>query len=135
MALKRFRPALEDCQVAAKLQASSPSPKTLLRLARCQLALGSSTPALSTIRTVLSLEPTNTQAMQLRDKVQALESHVRNFESARRKKEWGLARLCLDKCQQAIDGEGADIPDEWRIWRVELELSRGNWDAVNIAKK
>ena len=84
MALKRFRPALEDRQVAATLQASSPSSETLLRLARYQLALGSTTLALSTIRSVLALEPSNAQAMQLRDKVQALESHVRNFESARK---------------------------------------------------
>ena len=135
MALKRFRPALEDCQMAATIQASSPSSKTLLRLARCQLALGSTTPALSTIRTILALEPANTQAMQLRGKVQALEHHVHNFESARKKKEWGLARLCLDKCLHAIEGEGGDIPDEWRIWRVELELCRGNWESANNAAK
>ena len=135
MALKRFRPALEDCQIAATLQSSSPSSKTLLRLARCQLALGSSTPALSTIRSVLALEPQNTQAVQLGDKVQMLENHVCNFEKAKKKKEWGLARLCLDKCLQAIEGEGGDIPDEWRIWRVELELTRGNWDAANSAAK
>ena len=121
--------------MAATLQTSSPSSKTLLRLARCQLALGSSTPALSTIRSVLALEPKNAQAVQLKDKVQALENHVRNFESARKKKEWGLARLCLDKCLQAIEGEGCDIPDEWRIWRVELELTRGNWEAANNAAK
>ena len=121
--------------MAATLQASSPSPKTLLRLARCQLALGSSTPALSTIRSVLAFEPKNAQAVQLRDKVQMLENHVRNFETARKKKEWGLARLCLDKCLQAIEGEGGEIPDDWRIWRVELELTRGNWDAANIAAK
>jgi hypothetical protein len=86
---------------------------------------GCFTSALYTIRSVLALEPsTNAQAVQLRDKVQALESHVRNFESARKKKEWGLARLCLDKlCLQAIEGEGGDISDDWRIWRVELELT------------
>jgi len=135
MALKRFRPALEDCQVAASLQSASPSAKTLLRLARCQLALGSSTPALSTIRTILALEPKNVQAIQLKNKVQVLENHVKNFEAARQKKEWGLARLALDKCLQAIEGEGGDIPPEWRFWRVELEFSRGNWDAANIAAK
>ncbi|KAF8159184.1 hypothetical protein B0H34DRAFT_841719 [Crassisporium funariophilum] len=133
MALKRFRPALEDCQVAATLQSASPSSKTLLRLARCQLALGSSTPALSTIRGILALEPKNAQAVQLRDKVQVLENHVKNFQSARQRKEWGLARLALDKCLQAIEGEGGEIPAEWRIWRVELELSRGNWEAANMA--
>ncbi|KAF9554548.1 protein prenylyltransferase [Agrocybe pediades] len=133
MALKRFRMALEDCQVAASLQSAAPSPKTLLRLARCQLALGSSTPALSTIRTILSIEPKNAQALQLQDKVQVLENHVKTFEAAKQKKEWGLARLALDKCLQAIEGEGGDIPAEWRYWRVELELSRGSWEAANIA--
>ena len=133
MALKRFRPALEDCQIAASLQAASPSPKTLLRLARCQLALGSSNPALSTIRSILNIEPKNIQAIQLRDKVQVLEGHVKNFETARAKKDWGLARLALDKCLQAIEGEGGDVPAEWRYWRVELELSRGNWEAASSA--
>ncbi|KAF8959576.1 hypothetical protein BDZ97DRAFT_1836922 [Flammula alnicola] len=109
MALKRFRPALEDSR------------------------LGSSTPAASTIRTILALEPKNAQALLLRDKVQLLENHVKNFESARKRKEWGLARLALDKCLQAIEGEGGDIPPEWRFWRVELELCRGNWDAANNA--
>lgn len=135
MALKRFRLALEDCQVAASLQSATPSPKTLLRLARCQLALGSSTPALSTIGTILALEPRNPQALQLKDKVQVLENHVKTFEAARRKKEWGLARLALDKCLQAIEGEGGDIPAEWRFWRVELELSKGSWEAANMAAK
>lgn len=133
MALKRFRLALEDCQMAASLQSSAPSPKTLLRLARCQLALGSSTPALSTIGTVLALEPQNAQAVQLKDKVIALEGHVRNFGSARKRKDWAMARLALDKCLQSIEGEGGDVPTEWRIWRVELELSRGSWDAANMA--
>jgi len=135
MALKRFRPALEDCQVAASIQSASPSPKTLLRLARCQLALGSSTPALSTIRIILTIEPKNLQAIQLKDKVQLLENHVKNFENARKKQDWALARLALDKCLQAIEGEGGDVPAEWRYWRVELELSRGCWDAANNAAK
>ncbi|KAF5362268.1 hypothetical protein D9756_002064 [Leucocoprinus leucothites] len=133
MGLKRFRPALEDCQHAATLQSSSPSPKTLLRLARCQLALGSSIAASSAIKDILSIEPSNTQAIQLRDKVKTLEGHVKNFENARAKKEWGLARLALDKCLQAIEGEGGEIPEEWRIWRVELELARGNWEGANMA--
>jgi len=48
------------------------------------------TPALSTIRNVLALEPRNVQALQLREKVQTLENHVKTFEAARQKKEWGL---------------------------------------------
>lgn len=135
MGLKRFRPALQDCQHAATLQKASPSAKTLLRLARCQLALGSTMAATSTLKDTLSLEPTNAQALQLREKIKTLEGHVQNFEKAKENKEWGLARLALDKCLQAIEGEGGEIPTEWRIWRVELELARGNWEGANMAAK
>ncbi|RDB27715.1 DnaJ subfamily C member 7 [Hypsizygus marmoreus] len=133
MALKRYRPALEDCQLAASLQAAAPSAKTLLRLGRCQLALGSTAAALSSIRTILTIEPKNSAALQLRDKVQTLEGHLRTLDAARKRKDWGLARLALDKCLQAIDGEGGEVPTEWRMWRVELELCRGNWEAANAA--
>ena len=135
MALKRFRLALEDCQHAATLQSDAPSSKTLLRLARCQLALGATTPAATTINTVLTMEPNNTTAVQLYDKVQGLESHIDNFEQAKKRKDWGHARLALDKCLQAIEGEGGELPTEWRIWRVELELCRKNWEAAHNAAK
>lgn len=135
MGLKRFRPALEDCQQAATLQQASPQPKTLLRLARCQLALGSTIAAASTIKDILAVESANAPALQLREKIKALEGHVKNFLNARVKKEWGLARLALDKCLQAIEGEGGEVPTEWRIWRVELELARGNWENANMAAK
>ena len=135
MALKRFRLALADCQQAAALQSAEPSSKTLIRLARCHLALGSSEPALTTLRTVISLEPTNAAALQLQEKVLELEAHLRNFDSAKRKKEWGMARLALEKCLQSIEGEGGEVPTQWRLWRVELELARANWDAANIAAK
>jgi DnaJ family protein C protein 7 len=135
MAIKKFRPALEDCQQAAAFQSASPAPKTLIRLARCQLATGSPTPALSTLRSVLSIDPTNAAALQLQEKVLELEAHLRNFEGAKRKKEWGMARLALDKCLQGIEGEGGEIPTEWRLWRVELELTRGNLETANLAAK
>lgn len=135
MAVKKFRPALEDCQQAAAIQSASPQPKTLIRLARCQLAIGSPTPSLSTLRTALSIDPTNTSALQLQEKVLELEAHLRNFEGAKKKKDWAMARLALDKCLQGIEGEGGEIPTEWRLWRVELELTRGNFEAANIAAK
>jgi len=135
MALKRFRLALTDCQLASTLQSASPSPKTPIRLSRCQLAIGSPTPALSTLRTALALDPKNTAALQLREKILELEAHLRNFDAARTRKDWAMARLALDKCLQGIEGEGGEIPTEWRLWRVELELARGSWDAANTAAK
>lgn len=135
MAVKRFKPALADCQQAASLQTKSPSAKTLIRLARCQTALGSSAAALSTIRAVLDLEPTNSVALQLQSKISQLESHEANYRAAMKKKEWTLARLALDQCLQGIEGEGGEIPIEWRIWRIELDLAKGNWDGANTSAK
>jgi DnaJ family protein C protein 7 len=59
IALKRFRPALADCQHAVSLQSQpstgAPAPlKTLLHLTRCQLALAQTTAALSTLCAVLA---------------------------------------------------------------------------------
>ena len=135
MALKRFKPALGDCQQAATLQSDAPSPKTLVRLARCQLSTGSTAPALSTLRTVLGIDGKNAAALQLQTKVLELEAHLRNLEGARDRKDWGMARLALDKCMQVIEGEGGDIPIQWRLWRVELEIAKKNWDAASMAAK
>ena len=135
MALKRFKSALADCQQAASLQTGSPSTKTLIRLARCQTALGSLAAASSTIRAVLDLEPANSGALQLQTKVSQLEGHQMNYLAAMKKKEWTLARLALDQCLQGIEGEGGEIPIEWRIWRIELELARGNWEGANTSAK
>lgn len=135
MALKRFRPALQDCQQAATLQAAAPQPKTLIRLARCQLALGAPTPAQSTLRAALALDPANSSALQLKAQITELESHLANFVRSKEDRQWGMARLALDKCLQRIEGEGGEVPSEWRAWRVELELAKGNWDAANSAAK
>lgn len=135
MALKRFKPALADCQQAASLQSAAPSPKTLIRLARCQLSTGSTAPALSTIRSVLAIDLPNASAIQLQKKVLELEAHLRNFEGAKERKDWAMARLALDKCVQGIEAEGGDIPVQWRLSRIELELARGNWDAAGIAAR
>ena len=135
MSLKRFKPALADCQQAASLQTNTPSTKTLIRLARCQTALGSTAAALSTIRTVLDLEPTNSVALQLQTKISQLESHQANYFTAMKNKEWTLARLALDKCLQGIEGEGGEIPIEWRIWKIELDLAKGNLGGANTSAK
>ncbi|KAI0030055.1 hypothetical protein K488DRAFT_55061, partial [Vararia minispora EC-137] len=133
MALKRFRPALEDCQQASSIQSFSPQCKTLVRLARCQLALGQSNAALSTLRGALAIEPDNAAAKQLESKARDLEAHLRNVEGAKKRCEWPMARLALDRCFASIEGEGSEVPTEWRLWRIELELARGNLDAANTA--
>ncbi|KAJ7460673.1 hypothetical protein FB451DRAFT_1096425 [Mycena latifolia] len=133
MGVKRFRAALDDLPARRDAASRRAVPKTLLRLARCQFALGSTIPALSTLRAVIALEPKNAPALQLQSKISLLEGHLKNFETARAKKEWAHARLALDKCLQGIEGEGGEIPTEWRLWRVELELARGNLEGANTA--
>ena len=139
IAIKRFRPALADCRHATSLQTTSAGapapPKTLLRLARCQLALAQTTAALSTLRGVLAAEPGSAPALQMQAKALALEAHVRNLEASRRRGEWGMARVALERCLQAIEADASEIPTEWRLWRVEIELARGNWDGANGAAK
>lgn len=61
--------------------------------------------------------------------------HLKNFQDAKAKKSWAIARLALDKCMQTIEGEGGTLPTEWRCWKIELELTRGNWDAASNAAK
>ena len=110
-------------------------PKTLLRLARCQLALAQTAAALSTLRAVLAAEPDSAPAMQMHSRALELEAHTRNLVAARQRKEWGMARIALDRCLQAIEAEASEIPTEWRQWRVEIELARGNWDPANSTAK
>lgn len=64
-----------------------------------------------------------------------IEAHLRNLEGAKSRRDWGHARLALDKCVQGMEAEGGDIPLQWRLWRIELELARSNWDAASIAAK
>ncbi|KAH9074925.1 hypothetical protein EDB83DRAFT_2515802 [Lactarius deliciosus] len=138
IAVKRFRSALADCLLAATLQATSSAggaapPKTLLRLARCQLALAQTAAALSTLRAVLGVEPDSAPAAQMHARALELEAHTRNLVASRQRREWGMARIALERCLQAVEAEGSEIPTEWRQWRVELELARGNWEGANSA--
>ena len=73
--------------------------------------------------------------MQMHARALELEAHTRNLIGARQRKEWGMARIALDRCLQAIEAEGSEIPTEWRQWRVEIELARGNWDGANSTAK
>src|ERR1700689_723324 len=76
-AIKKFQPALEDCQQAATLQSAFPSLKTLTCLARCQLVIDSPASALSTLSSALSIEPSNEAALQLQKVALELDAHLR----------------------------------------------------------
>ncbi|KAF8490106.1 hypothetical protein JB92DRAFT_3147931 [Gautieria morchelliformis] len=140
MALHRFRPALHDCQAAAALQAqqadadapaAGAAPKTLVRLAKCHLALGAPGAALAAARRG---GKDAKDAREVEHAAQRMEAHLARVAGARARRDWGHARLALDAAaRECAGGE----PLEWRCWRVELELARGRWaaamDAANEA--
>ncbi|KAF8316628.1 TPR-like protein [Clavulina sp. PMI_390] len=130
MALKRYKVALEDCQAAAHLQRANPQSKTLLRLARCQLALGQPSQTRTTIATILDLEPNNMQAIQLRQKAASLEDHLEKYKRAAQNGEWVMARVALENAEKIVDGS---IPVEWRCWKIEIEIRRRRWDSATSA--
>lgn len=132
MALKRYKPALADCQSAASLQSSSPSPKTLVRLAKCHLALGSPNPALSSVRAALAIDKANAAAKEVERAATRVEMHLSRVSDARRKKDWAMARLALDQATKECEGSE---PIEWRCWRIEFELARGNLEQAMAAAK
>lgn len=127
MAIKRFGPALADCQAAASLQSASPVPKTLLRLARCHLALGDVPACLAALRNLPDSAP---GVPDVRRRAEALELHLTRFREARDKDEWGAARLALEQAVEAVEG---DVPVQWRCWRVECEVARGSWAGAQTA--
>ncbi|KAF9517087.1 hypothetical protein BS47DRAFT_1375789 [Hydnum rufescens UP504] len=130
MALKRYKSAIEDCQSAVHLQRASPQPKTLLRLARCQFALGRPSQSLASIHSVLAVDSANTDAISLRQKVNALQNHLDRHRTAVESGEWILARLALENAEKMIDGS---VPIEWRCWKIDIEIRRKRWDAATSA--
>jgi DnaJ homolog subfamily C member 7 len=127
MAQNQFAKALPDVQQAATLQTSSPQPKTLMRLARCHFALGNVTGSINTLRTCLQVDPNSMAAMAMTKNVKRLEEHLKTFKEARDKKDWGVARLALDKCFQECEGPGNE---EWQRWKVEMEIVKQRWDSA-----
>jgi DnaJ family protein C protein 7 len=107
-------------QAAASADSAAP-PKTLLRLARCQLALAQTEAALSTLGAVLAADPANAPAVQMRACALELEVYARNLVTWRDRGMWDMARIELEKCLHAIEAEGNEIPTAWRQWHVDIK--------------
>ncbi|KIJ30739.1 hypothetical protein M422DRAFT_70960 [Sphaerobolus stellatus SS14] len=130
MALKKFRHALADCQNASTLQAASPVPKTLVRLAKCHLALGTPGPALSAVRAALAVDRANADAKKVEAAAERVQTHLSRVAVSRAKKDWKMARLALDQAVKECEGPE---PIEWRCWRIEFELAKSKLDEAMIA--
>ncbi|KAE8245312.1 hypothetical protein A4X13_0g5989 [Tilletia indica] len=137
MSLKRFSPALADCQLAANLSPNGPNAKTLLRLARCQFALGSLDDAERSLERIVGpstsspgLEPDNQQAKSVLAQVKATKTHFRQFESYRDSKSYSFASIALNKTIQAVEVP----PLPWKIARTKLLLSQASTSASSQDK-
>jgi DnaJ family protein C protein 7 len=80
---------------------------------------------------MISIDPANSSALQLQRDFNELENHFLNFESAKSIKNWEAASLALQQCSQAISKHGP-VPIGWWIWKVELDIARGDWRAARI---
>jgi DnaJ family protein C protein 7 len=127
MTMKHHRSALEDCQAAAQLQQANPQPKTLLRLARCQVALGQPSQARTTLNSLLDIDSNNALALQLRQKANLLQDHLERYQKNAAAGEWVLARLALENAESLVDGS---IPIEWKCWKINIEIRRKRWDSA-----
>ncbi|KAL8277416.1 hypothetical protein RQP46_010138 [Phenoliferia psychrophenolica] len=126
MAAKQFSRALEDCLKAAQLQSASPQPKTLLRLARCQLALGLVVQAQQTLDQLLPLDASQ-QVMQERARAARIAVHVQNVKRELAKGDWSMVLLGVDAAAREVD----ETPREWRLWKVEALVGKKRYDEVN----
>lgn len=125
IAQKKFKVARDDCQIAVSLQSEAPSAKTFARLARCHLALGDAAGALVAVDQALKLDPGNAQGLQTRAQAEHIKTHLERCQQSRQQGDWGQARWALEKAMQACEG---DYPVEWRVWKVEIDLAKKNWD-------
>ena len=110
--------------------------KTLIRLARCQLATGSPGPALSTLREAQSLDAQSLQSKpsqdvwNLKTRAETMQRHLDTLAKARDHKDWTKASAALDAARRMLEGTGKDVPTEWRCWSVQFKMARSDWDGA-----
>ncbi|KDN46107.1 TPR-like protein [Tilletiaria anomala UBC 951] len=147
MSLKKFIPALADCQQASALQSDS-SAKTLVRMARCHFSLGQVTQAHNILSKIISSGASPSAAStssattfstdevaaakSLEAQVKRLSTHLDQYASYRNSKNWTLASIALDKAMQEIGGE-ENAPLAWKMNKADLLLRKGHLDAASSA--
>lgn len=124
MASKSYSAALADCVAATALQIASPQSKTLLRLSRCQLALGLVLAAQQTLDQILKLDPSNPQLASERHRAARIKTHVDNVNRERTLKNWSMVLLAIDAASKEVEV----TPREWLTWKVEALIGKKRFD-------
>lgn len=129
MASKLFSAALDDCLAAQALQKNDPQGKTLLRTAKCQLALGLVGPAQQTLHEAFRLEPGNRAVAAEKSRADRVAQHVANIRRDLDRGEWSMVLLGVDAA--ARECEADMTPREWRIWKVEALVGKKRYDEAS----
>lgn len=124
MASRSYSAALADCVAASALQSKAPQSKTLLRLGRCQLALGLVLAAQQTLDQLLVLDPTNPAVSAERLKTAKIAQDVSNIARHRQNKDWSMVILGIDNASRQVE----ETPREWRTWKVEALVGKKRYD-------
>jgi DnaJ family protein C protein 7 len=122
--LKKFRPALSDCKEGLELEGNSPHARYLIRLARCELALGNPRAALGSLDKVLSNDPDDSAASALKASAWSLHEQLWIYSRARKDKDYAAARSALMCARTHCN----DPPQSWLYWAIEVELAGREWD-------
>src|SRR5882724_6320211 len=129
----RYNVALGDFHFATSVKTYRATAKVLIHTARCRLFLGSLSSALLALREALSLEPGNMDALALKKRVIELQGYAGNYEGARSRKHWKMARQSYEAYLKACSQEGCAVPTEVQCWGVELLIVRSDFAEAVVA--
>ncbi|GAA5834692.1 hypothetical protein JCM11251_003634 [Rhodosporidiobolus azoricus] len=129
MSSKLFSSALEDCLAASALQKNDPQSKTLLRTAKCQLALGLVGPAQQSLHEAFRLDPSNRAVATEKARAERVAGHVANIKSALERKDWTTVMFGVDAAVRECETE--QTPREWRAWKTEALIGKKRYDEAS----
>ncbi|GAA5918729.1 hypothetical protein JCM5296_000538, partial [Sporobolomyces johnsonii] len=131
MGSRLFAAALDDCLAAQALQGKAPEGpqgKTLLRTAKCQLALGLIGPAQQSLAEAFRLDPSNRAVVSEKARAERIAQHVANVKRSLESGDWSMVLLGIDAAARELEGEGGTTPREWRGWKVEALMGKKRYD-------
>lgn len=129
MGSKLFAAALDDCLAAQGLQKNDPQSKTLLRTAKCQLALGLTSQAQQTLHEAFRLDPSNRAIATEKNRADRVATHVANIRRDLEKKDWSMVLLGVDAAVRECEAEVT--PKEWRVWKLEALIGKKRYDEAS----
>lgn len=127
MSAGKFKLALDDCVLADRNQ--SDNAKTLLRMARIQVALGRPADALQTYDRMSPPASTKDRAP-----AQQMLQHLRSAEQSVEAGTGGSMTLfALERAESGL-GMGVEAPKKWKILRGEANLRMGTQNSLGEAQ-